>query len=197
MEVQKFKAIAACLLARHYGVEIDETSLREQRVCESMMRAGARPYEVVNAHANDIGLFRVDVRGDFGMPTRACLTAEHESSAGKLLGLAEESNMAMRAIVNDEYAGSIIGGHEELYNAFEIRGVRNLNHPGDPAGTHYVVDHKSPDMYSVFARLKDGGCDAVGDFTDYERARGYAARLSADYRWPVYDAVAAKPPTLM
>ena len=88
------------------------------------------------------------------------------------------------ATIFDRYADSIIGCFACHYDAVEVHGVRNFA-SGSDDDTCYEIDNLSPTSFSVYAHLKDGGLDCVGDFGKYEDAVQYGAEVSADYRWPV------------
>lgn len=193
MDVTQFQGITAALLEKHYGIGVQETTLGQRKVCESVLRAGVRPYEAVNAYVSDQGIFRTDIRGNYGLPSKEPLSRADEERAIELEASNEsiKQNLGATEVREDQFAGSIIAGHEDHYDALEIHGVRNRYSENDPRGTNFEIDEANPEMYSVYVHLKVGGVDAVGDFGRYERARQYASRLSADYGWPIRDGVAS------
>ena len=91
--------------------------------------------------------------------------------------------------VIDRYADSIMRGCEHLYNAFEVHGVRDLLAGTGASDTHYEIDDVNPQSFSVYARLIEGGVDAVGDFSNYQLAAGYAAELCELHNLSVFDFV--------
>jgi hypothetical protein len=76
------------------------------------------------------------------------------------------------ATIFDRYADSIIGCFSCHYDAFEVHGVRDFA-SGTDEGTGYEIDNLTPTSFSVYAHLKDGGLDCVGDFGKYEDAVQY------------------------
>lgn len=88
------------------------------------------------------------------------------------------------ATIFDRYADSIIGCFSCHYDAVEVHGVRDFA-SGTDEGTGYEIDNLTPTSFSVYAHLKDGGLDCVGDFGKYEDAVQYGADLNAEYGWPV------------
>lgn len=48
-------------------------------------------------------------------------------------------------------------------------------------------DNQNPQMFSVYAKRKDGGVDCVGDFGKPEWAVAYAMKLGQKYAWPVHN----------
>lgn len=88
-------------------------------------------------------------------------------------------------VVNSRYADSIIAGDPSQYDAIEVHGVRNINDPDDPDGTHYEVDDEDPELYSAYLHCVGGGIECVGDFSSHSLAMGYAHELSAQYQWRI------------
>lgn len=91
--------------------------------------------------------------------------------------------------LNDRYADAIMRGHEHLYDALEVQGVRDLLAGTSASETQYEVDNVDPQSFSVYAHIKDGGADAVGDFSTYQLAAGYARELSVQYALRIFDYV--------
>lgn len=87
--------------------------------------------------------------------------------------------------VNSKYADSIIAGNPSNYDAIEVHGVRNINDPDDPDGTHYEVDDENTELYSVYLHCIGGGIECVGDFSSNALAEEYASELSVLYSWKV------------
>lgn len=84
----------------------------------------------------------------------------------------------------DRYADSVIGCYADHYDAIEVHGVRDVA-AGSDAGTGYEIDNIAPTSFSVYAHLKSGGLDCVGDFGNYAEALRYGAEVSAEYCWPM------------
>lgn len=93
------------------------------------------------------------------------------------------------AVINVGYAESIIADRVQSYDALEIQGVRDLNEPDCPEGTCCEVDNENPLFFSVYAHLKEGGVECVGDFGTHLLAEQYAKELALKYGWPVHDFV--------
>lgn len=88
------------------------------------------------------------------------------------------------ADIFDRYADSIVGSNRQLYDALEVHGVRNYA-TGIEDGTHYEIDNINPISFSVYAHVKDGSVECVGDFTRYTDATKYGKELSSAYNWPL------------
>jgi hypothetical protein len=91
--------------------------------------------------------------------------------------------------VIDRYADSVMRGCEHLYDSFEIHGVRDLLAGTGASDTHYEIDNVNPQSFSVYAHQIVGGVDAVGDFSSYQLAAGYAGELSELHNMPMFDYV--------
>lgn len=83
MTVQRFQQIVAVLLQRHYGLELNDTNLWDERIVALLIAQGLRPYQVVNVHAEEADLDRIDKEGFYGVPSKAALTEQDEVSAAK------------------------------------------------------------------------------------------------------------------
>lgn len=88
------------------------------------------------------------------------------------------------ADIFDRYADSIVGSNRQLYDSLEVHGVRNFA-TGIEDGTHYEIDDNNPTSFSVYAHIKGGGVECVGDFTRYTDATKYGKELSSEYSWPL------------
>jgi hypothetical protein len=85
----------------------------------------------------------------------------------------------------DRYAGAIIDGKPQDFDAIEVQGVRAYQTGADSFA--YEVDNVDPSAMSVYLRRKEGGVECCGDFTLREHAQQYAAELAALHGWPVHD----------
>lgn len=83
MTVQRFKQIAASLLQRHYGLELNDTHLWDEVVVAQCIAQGYRPYQVVNEHALEADLDRIDKDELYGVPSKAVLTEKDEAFASQ------------------------------------------------------------------------------------------------------------------
>lgn len=91
--------------------------------------------------------------------------------------------VASDADIFDRYAESVIRANAHDYDALEVHGVRNCAADTED-GTNYEIDNINPTSFSVYAHLKEGGIDCVGDFTRYSDAKQYSAELATQYGWP-------------
>ncbi len=88
-------------------------------------------------------------------------------------------------VLNDRYGDMIIGDRHAEYDGLEVQGVRDHHLPGNPEGSCCEVDNANPQFFSVYAHLKAGGIDCVGDFQHCSLADDYANELAASHHWPV------------
>lgn len=79
-EIAAFQSIANDLLIKHYGITLDDTRLCDLNVTVECLQQGHRPFEVVNEHARETELDRIDKEGRFGVPAQDPLTAEDEEA---------------------------------------------------------------------------------------------------------------------
>lgn len=88
-------------------------------------------------------------------------------------------------IMCSEYAETII--HDpELYFQVEVCGVRDISEL-DAESTCCEVDNENPQFYSAYARLHEGECECIGDFSRIEDARQYAKKIAIKYGWKIRD----------
>ena len=80
MNVKLFQKIAAVLLERHYGLELNDTNLHDDEVVAECIEQGYRPYQIVAEHAEQAGLDRIDISGCYGVPSQAPITAGDEDA---------------------------------------------------------------------------------------------------------------------
>lgn len=86
---------------------------------------------------------------------------------------------------NDKYGHTGIGARADQYDALEIHGVRDLNAGNIDAGTQFEVDYENPEMHSVYAHLKAGELECVGDMATHSAAVEY--EMSRQYGLEVKD----------
>jgi hypothetical protein len=84
MNVTGFQAIAAALLKTHYGLDLNDTHLWDESIVAECIAQGFLPYQVVAEHAAEADLERID-KSDYGVPSKAALTAADEAAAILLL----------------------------------------------------------------------------------------------------------------
>ena len=72
------------------------------------------------------------------------------------------------------------GENPELYDSIEIQGCKE-------ADDCIEVDNENPEFFSVYLHCREGGVEAVGDFSLLSDARSYANKISSEYGWGVYD----------
>lgn len=80
MDTQLFKQIATALLAKHYGLQLNDTDLWDDNVVQACIERGLRPFEVIAEHAEETDLHRIDKEGFYGVPSKALITAADEDS---------------------------------------------------------------------------------------------------------------------
>lgn len=181
MTVARFQQIAARLLAKHYGLQLNDTFLDDEMIVQDCVNQRLRPYQVIVEHAYEADLVRVDLQGPYGVPSKDAITAADEEAV---------------LVLNDGYADSIIGEQPDRFDAFEIHGVRDQHAPGEPLGTCCEIDDENPQFFSVYVHLKpsatSGGVECVGDFETHLLAERYAKELGDKYGWPVHDYVPAE-----
>lgn len=89
----------------------------------------------------------------------------------------------MKPTHDEPYAESIITD-PALYDAIEVHGVRDLNGPQyDAQNTYCEIDDATPEFYSAYAHLKDGGVECIGDFVTCAAAETYAQQIATRYGW--------------
>jgi hypothetical protein len=102
----------------------------------------------------------------------------------------------MQNKVMDDRYDNLITGNAHLFDAIEVHGVRDINLPGDTAGTFCEVNDENPQFYSVYLHYIsewDHGCiECVGDHATHELALCYANDLSAMYGWRIVDCVGTR-----
>ncbi|GGG86666.1 hypothetical protein [Edaphobacter dinghuensis] len=81
------------------------------------------------------------------------------------------------------YAETIIKDPEE-YDCLEVHGV--VEEPDGSGGTVCEVNDETPQFFSVYAHLKLGSVNCIGDFHTREDALAYAESVSNKYNWPVH-----------
>jgi hypothetical protein len=93
------------------------------------------------------------------------------------------------------YAESIIKD-ADFYDALELHGVRDTlqdeyaaegkAYNATTEGTQCEVDDENPQFFSVYAHLKEGGVECIGDFETYHAAAAYGMEIATKYGWPLY-----------
>lgn len=86
--IAAFKRVAEILLRKGYGLGLEDTGFCEEAYVAACILGGARPFECLNEHAEECGLFRVDLPGTWGEPSKAPLLAEDEDAAIVMLAAA-------------------------------------------------------------------------------------------------------------
>lgn len=81
MNVQLFQQIADALLQTHYGLSLDDTHLNKEKIVAECISQGFRPYQVINEHAEECDLARIDKEGFYGVPSKSPITQQDELSA--------------------------------------------------------------------------------------------------------------------
>lgn len=63
MNVELFQRIADYMLKKHYGITLDDTYLHKKRIVAECINQGFRPYQVLNEHADESDIVRIDKEG--------------------------------------------------------------------------------------------------------------------------------------
>ena len=94
MQTKQFQAIANRLLEKHYGINLADTHLSDESIVAEAIRFGLRPFEVLNEHADDCDLCRIDMDGFYGTPSHKALGRDDEIAAmveiGGTVGLSDQ-----------------------------------------------------------------------------------------------------------
>lgn len=180
MNVIRYQDIIDGLLMKHYGINLCDTRFDDVALALECMESGELPYEVANRHAEKYELFRTDKHDGYGVPSDMPLGEEDEAAIAL--------TVPDHADLNDKMFESI-GKPVTAYDAVEIQGVRNVHAPDDPNGTDIEVDNDRPQFFSVYAHLKEGGVECIGDFGTHARAAGFAKEIGEPRGWPIYDYV--------
>lgn len=83
MDIHQFQRCAAQLLKKHYGLALNDTHLCDEAFVTECVSRGWRPFQVIAEHAEDADLVRVDLQGDYGVASKAPITAADELAALK------------------------------------------------------------------------------------------------------------------
>jgi hypothetical protein len=92
----------------------------------------------------------------------------------------------MEAIEWGGYAKTIILNPAD-YDGLEVHGVRDCaDEFGITDGTACEVDDDgNPEFYSVYAHLREGGLECIGDFATGVDAVAYGALIAGEHSWPL------------
>lgn len=80
MDVKLFQRISERLLEKHYGLSLSDTHLSDEKIVQECIDQGWRPFQVIAEHAEEADLERIDKQGDYGVPSKAAITAEDEEA---------------------------------------------------------------------------------------------------------------------
>lgn len=67
-------------------------------------------------------------------------------------------------------------------DGIEVQGVR------DEGGT-CEVSNEQPQFFSAYMHLRTGGCQCIGDFGSFKKAKAHADQVAEAHGWPVYSFV--------
>jgi cytoskeleton-binding toxin CbtA-like protein len=81
MNVSLFQQIADQLLQKHYGLSLNDTHLTEEKIVAECIGQRFRPYQVINEHAEESDLVRIDIEGFYGVPSHCSLSSQDELEA--------------------------------------------------------------------------------------------------------------------
>lgn len=60
--VEEFQAVANGLLSAHYGISVNDTMLWDNEIVEEVIAAGHQPFQIVQEHAEEADLDRIDIQ---------------------------------------------------------------------------------------------------------------------------------------
>lgn len=83
--VAQYKQLCAHMLNKHYRLELNDTSLTEDDTVRECIAYGIEPFAVLNEHARETDLDRVDVLGAWDIPTKDPLTMQDQQNASKAI----------------------------------------------------------------------------------------------------------------
>lgn len=81
-EVRAFQRISESLLNTHYGITLNDTALHSPDLVSALIASGETPIDVINEHAREAGLDRID---DTPFARRGTLTLADEAAARRTL----------------------------------------------------------------------------------------------------------------
>lgn len=81
MNVGLFQRIADEMLQKHYGISLDDTYLSDEKIVAGCIGQGFRPYQIINEHAEEADLVRIDIEGFYGVPSHCALSSQDELNA--------------------------------------------------------------------------------------------------------------------
>jgi hypothetical protein len=81
MNAALFKRLTKHLLAKHYGLNPADADLDGDQMISECIQQNIRPYQVVNEHAEETDLDRIDLEGFYGVPSKALLRIADELDA--------------------------------------------------------------------------------------------------------------------
>ena len=87
-------------------------------------------------------------------------------------------------VLCDPYPESIIRDRIAGYDALEVHPVRSNPQPDGSTWCQPCAAHEA-DIWSVYARLAEGGSDCIGDFETEALAVAYARAFSAKCSLPI------------
>lgn len=83
MDVTTYQKIADHMLTKHYGLENSAGDLRLENTnfVSQLIKDGVRPFQIINEHAEECDLYRMDIKGFYGAPVNKPLTENDEDCA--------------------------------------------------------------------------------------------------------------------
>lgn len=81
--VEKFQGVANELLSTHYGIGIDDTFLWDTDIVEEVIAGGFQPFQVVQEHAQEADMDRIDASSWTGQTAYPPLTEQDQAAAAQ------------------------------------------------------------------------------------------------------------------
>lgn len=116
MNVALFQALASNMLMIHYGLELNDTELHQNAVVAECIKQGFRPYQVLNEHAEECRLDRIDKEAYLGLSGEP-LTSKDEIRALRsivsILWLGDQPTTCMKCGARTDFDD--LGGGQQYH----------------------------------------------------------------------------------
>lgn len=80
--------------------------------------------------------------------------------------------------ISSKYAHEVISTNSTMFSGIEIQGVKVI-------GSSYEMDNEEPEFYISFAKLSEGGVDAIGEFSSYQDCLDYSKDVANTFGWKI------------
>lgn len=120
MNVGLFQHVADEMLQKHYGISVDDTHLGEEKIVSECIGQGFRPYQVINEHAEEADLVRIDIERDYGVPSHCSISLHDELNALSIINPIE--------ILDDQPTTCPYCGARTEFDDVDIEGEKQQHH---------------------------------------------------------------------